>query len=91
MIEIIEHGKKSFTIQCNRCGCKFKYSLEDISYGGYLYCPECLGMCFHPNQAVEEPSPKVEDYTNTPWIIKDGPSTGTPVLNPEIIINCEDK
>ena len=31
MKEIIKHGRKSFIIQCNRCGCEFKYDLEDIS------------------------------------------------------------
>lgn len=92
MKEIIEHGKKSFIIQCNKCGCKFKYDLEDIGCGGYLYCPECLEMCFHPNQIVKEPSPEISDYINTPLVIKNYPSTpptGMPVLNPEITITCE--
>lgn len=91
MREIIEHGKKSFTIQCNKCGCKFKYDLEDISCGGFLYCPECLQICYHPNQVVKEPSSEISGYTNTPWVFDYKPSTGDPLPDLGVTINyCKD-
>ena len=53
MIQIIERGTKEVTT-CNRCGCKFSYEAEDISYDvtnpdprlvrpmHYVQCPQCM-------------------------------------------------
>lgn len=47
MIKIIEKGQKTFTITCDRCGCKFQYDLEDLCGLDYIECPCCYTLLTH--------------------------------------------
>ena len=40
-MRVIEHGKKEFIAVCEKCGCKFAYTKEDISVDEYVKCPDC--------------------------------------------------
>lgn len=53
MIKILEKGQQTFTITCDRCGCKFQYDLSDligldyISGLDYINCPFCHTTLIH--------------------------------------------
>ena len=47
MIKILEQGQKTFTITCDRCGCKFQYDLSDLSGLDYISCPCCNTTLTH--------------------------------------------
>lgn len=47
MIKIIEQGQQTFTITCDRCGCKFQYDLSDLSGTDYIGCPCCHTTITH--------------------------------------------
>ena len=47
MIKILEQGQKTFTRTCDRCGCKFKYDLSDLSGLDYINCPFCHTTLTH--------------------------------------------
>ena len=40
MIKIIKPGKLDFRITCDKCGCIFEYTMEDI-YDSFVKCPTC--------------------------------------------------
>lgn len=52
MITIIEHGKTHFEKTCDRCGCKFTYDLEDLSYVDTIRCPECDNKLYHSTPSI---------------------------------------
>lgn len=59
MIEIIEKRKQEkFTRECEKCGCKYSYELEDITAGMETECPECKHMNFHYIQPCKKAAPK---------------------------------
>ena len=45
MKKILDPGKDVFKITCQRCLCKFEYTLEDLQPAGdsieYVVCPWC--------------------------------------------------
>ena len=45
MIEIIKSGHKKFKTTCDRCGCEFTYTQNDLYYN--LYCPCCGASIVH--------------------------------------------
>lgn len=47
MIKIIEQGQKTFTMTCDRCGCKFQYDLSDLCGLDYISCPCCYTSLKH--------------------------------------------
>ena len=47
MIKILEKGQQTFTITCDRCGCKFQYDLSDLSGLDYISCPCCHTTLTH--------------------------------------------
>lgn len=47
MIKILEKGQQTFTITCDRCGCKFQYDLSDLSGLDYINCPFCHTTLTH--------------------------------------------
>ena len=47
MIKILEKGQQTFTITCDRCGCKFQYDLSDLSGTDYISCPCCHTTLTH--------------------------------------------
>jgi hypothetical protein len=47
MIKILEQGQQTFTITCDRCGCKFQYDLSDLSGLDYINCPFCHTTLTH--------------------------------------------
>lgn len=56
MIKILEHGSLIFKTTCNKCGCKFTYTKEDLipyfepsleSSYHYVRCPEFNDKCRH--------------------------------------------
>lgn len=62
MIKIIEKGKETFEITCQRCGCKFSYDAEDAKYDidehMKVECPQCKFNNRHPRQ--DESAKKIE-------------------------------
>lgn len=53
MKTIIKEGKKEFTATCPRCGCEFKYELEDISFWS-VQCPYCDYFISHKDQSEQD-------------------------------------
>ena len=46
MMEIIKPGHKKFKTTCDRCGCEFTYTKNDICYSD-IHCPECGNYIVH--------------------------------------------
>lgn len=65
MIKILKHGKyfkKDKILECENCGCTFKYDGKDLKtaptaklfkYTRYLVCPECDSNVQFPNNNKE--------------------------------------
>ena len=59
-MRVIKHGNKEFIITCDKCGCEFAYTLNDL-ISDMVYCPECdNGMC-HKQSAKNHKKVKVDD------------------------------
>ena len=53
MPKVIKHGKKEFVGICDRCGCKFSYTINELKAQyplKYIRCPDCGDEYYHPNQ-----------------------------------------
>ena len=53
MPKVIKSGKKEFITVCNRCGCEFTYTLDELLANyplKYVKCPDCGNECHHPDQ-----------------------------------------
>ena len=54
MAKVIKPGKKEFIGNCNRCGCEFSYTLEELKAQyplKFIHCPECGDEYYHPDQS----------------------------------------
>ena len=50
MIKILKPGNEYYIAKCNKCGCKFTYTYDDILLFAHVhcvYCPQCGGTHFH--------------------------------------------
>ena len=49
-MKIIKPGKKSFIATCRVCGCKFEYTIDELTASNCVYCPECGRYVYHEDQ-----------------------------------------
>ena len=70
--KIIKPGKDEFEGHCSRCGCHFRYTLDElkISPSNYVSCPYCGADYYHPDQSKSYDSsnflntqPYIDPYT----------------------------
>ena len=47
MIEVLKEGSKHFVTVCPKCGCLFRYDVEDVTGHSTVPCPWCNDFVTH--------------------------------------------
>lgn len=78
-MKVLQHGKTEFTGTCNRCGCIFEYTFDDLRSNyplKYVKCPDCGNEVYHKDQS-ELASNNVVTYVDLDHWMYTPSTTGT--------------